>query len=194
LRCKLEAKMRVETLVPGFVARRVPERPEWVAENQRDPRTAARVYGTFALAFSTLFCALWAIGSFNPATLLFVPLVVANAYSWTWLIWRLHVPPEGPVSRRRALTAGFAIGTCSWLTVGFLISGALTGFSLLTGTDFATMEPLGAVLALGVLITVAGFVLTLGVPTVASVGLALWTLDYEERSGREQRKSNYDFD
>lgn len=186
--------MRVENCVPGFVARRVPERPEWVASSPRDPRTAAEVYGTFAFAFSTLFCALWAIGVFNPATLLFVPLVVANAYSWTWLLWRLRVPSEGTVSRRRALTTGLAIGTCSWLTVGFLVSGALTVFQLLTGTGFATSEPLGAIFALGVLFTVAGFVLTLGVPTVASVGLALWTLDYEERSGREKRESNYDFD
>lgn len=69
--------VRVENLVPGFVATRVPERPEWTEANQRDPRTAAEVYGKFALAFSTLFFLVLAFG--NPVALLYVPLVVANA-------------------------------------------------------------------------------------------------------------------
>lgn len=185
--------VRVEDCVPGFVERRVPDRPAWVESNQRDPRTAAQVYGAFALAFSTLFFALFAVGTFHPAPLLFVPLVVANATGWTWLLWWFRIPAEGVVSRRRALTTGLAIGTGSWLTVGPLMAAGTTGVSLLTGTEFQTMEPVGAVLALGTLFSVAGFVLTLGIPTVASVGIAFWTLDYEERSGREKRGTNYDF-
>jgi hypothetical protein len=189
--------VRVEDLVPGFVERRVPDRPEWVASNQRDPWTAAEVYARFALAFSTLFfavCALLtAFGVFNAWVLLFVPLVVANAYAWTWLLWRLRIPEAGTLSRRRALTTGLAVGTCSWLTVGFVMSSALSVFQYFRGTPLATMEQLWAAFGLGVLFTVAGFVLTLGIPTIASVGLALWTLDYEERSGREKQTSEYQF-
>lgn len=186
--------VRVEDLLPGFVERRVPDRPEWVEANQRDPRTAAEVYAKFALAFSTLFFALFAIGTVHPAPIAFVPLVVANATAWTWLLWCARIPDEGVVSRRRALTIGLAIGTGSWLTVGPLLAAGTVGASVLTGTEFQTTDPLGAVLGLGTLYSVAGFVLTLGIPTIASVGLALWTLDYEERSGREKRESNYQFE
>lgn len=185
--------VRVENLVPGFVATRVPERPPWVESTQRDPRTAAEVYGTFALAFSTLFFALFAVGTVHLAPLAFVPVVVANATTWAWVLWWVRIPDEGVVSRRRALTTGLAIGTGSWLTVGPLMAAGTVGVSLLTGPALLTIDPVGAVLGLGTLYSVAGFVLTLGIPTIASVGLALWTLDYEERRGREKRKTNYDF-
>lgn len=185
--------MRVENLLPGVVARRVPERPGWVAANQRDPRVAARVYGTFALGFSTLCFGVGALAAFDAAVLLFVPIVVANAAAWTWLVWALLVPATGVVSRRRTLGVGLAIGTLSWLTVGPLMLAGTTAYALLTGTQFQTLDPVAAVLALGLLYSFAGFVVTLGIPTVASVGLALWTLDYEERSGREKRESDYEF-
>ncbi|WP_323676758.1 hypothetical protein [Halorubellus sp. PRR65] len=186
--------VRVENLLPGLVERRVPERPEWVASNQRDPRTAAEVYGTFALAFSTLFFVLFAVGLFNAAVLLFIPLVTANAYGWTWVLWQVRIPEEEEaVSRRRALTTGLAVGTCSWLTVGPLMIAVTVGYGLLTGNEFQTIHPLATVLGIGLFSSVVGFVLTLGVPTIASIGLALWTLDYEERSGREKRKANFDF-
>lgn len=185
--------VRVEDLLPGFVERRVPDRPEWVAANQRDPRTAAEVYGKFALAFSTLYFGLFAVGLFTPLALLFVPLVVANAVAWTWLVWTFRVPSEGTVSRRRALTTGLAIGSLSWLTMGPLMMASLAVPQLLTkgGVDVsgALLEPV----VMGLYISVAGLVTTLGIPTAASVGLALWTLDYEERSGREKRESNYQF-
>jgi hypothetical protein len=186
--------MRVEALVPGFVERRVPERPEWVESNQRDPRTAAEVYGGFALVFSTLFFALFAVGLFNAAVLLFVPLVVANATGWTWLVWRFRIPEDGTVSRRRALTTGLTIGTCSWLTVGPLMIATIVGYGALAGNGFRTVEPVAAILALGTFVSVAGFVFTLGIPTIASVGLAVWTLDYDERGGREKRNATFDFE
>lgn len=186
--------VRVENLLPGFVGRRVPERPEWVASSPRDPRTAAEVYGKFALAFSTLYFALLSVGLWNPIGLLFVPVVVGNAVAWTWAVWALRVPGEGTVSRRRALTTGLAIGSCSWLTVGPLVMAAMTVPQLLTkgGVDVSgsLLEPM----VLGIYVSAAGLITTLGIPTIASVGLALWTLDYEERSGREKRKSSYDFE
>ncbi|WP_227130705.1 hypothetical protein [Halorubellus salinus] len=186
--------VRVEDLVPGFVERRVPERPEWVAENQRDPRTAAEVYGTFALAFSTLYFALFAVGIWTPIILLFVPLVVVNAVAWTWVLWHLRISKDGVVPRRRALTTGLAIGAGSWLTVGPLLIAGTTVPKLLKdgGVDVSgqLLEPL----AFGLYVSVAGIVTTAGIPTIASVALALWTLNCEERSGREKRRSNYDFE
>jgi len=185
--------VRVEALVPGFLERRIPERPAWVADDQRDPRTAAEVYGKFALAFSTLYFALFAVGIWNPIILLFVPLVVANAVAWTWVLWHLRIPEDGVVPRRRALTTGLAIGTCSWLTVGPLLIVGTTVPILLQDGSVDVSGQLLEPLAFGMYASAAGFVTTAGVPTIASVGLALWTLDYEERNGREKRESDYEF-
>ncbi|MFC6955166.1 hypothetical protein [Halorubellus litoreus] len=183
--------VRIEDLVPGFVARRVPRRPEWVEENQRDPRTAARVYGYFAFGFSTLFFLVFAVG--NPLALAYVPLVVANAVGWTWLLWSLRIPGDGEVSRRTTLTTGLAIGTFSWLTVGPLISTAGLAARVLGGESLALGNALGMTLGMGLFFSIWGFVFTLGIPTVASLGLALWMLDDEERGDLERRKSDYQF-
>ncbi|MFC6955165.1 hypothetical protein [Halorubellus litoreus] len=183
--------MGVEDLLTGFVERRLPERPEWVAANPRTPRVAARVYGTFAFAFSTLFFAIAAFVVVHPGTLVFVPVVVANAVAWTWVLWHAFVPDSGALSRRRTVAVGTAIGTLSWLTVGPLVFATQTGYSALTGA--ARAPTLSNVLAGGTVYSIGGFVATLGIPTVASVALALWTLDHEEQSGREKRESTYQF-
>jgi hypothetical protein len=186
--------VRVEDLVPGFVATRVPERPEWVEANQRDPRTAAEVYGTFALAFSTLVVGAPALLFAEPIGLLWVPLVVVNAAAWTWALWRLRIPNAGPVSRRNAFWTGLGIGTLSWLTVGPLLSIGYTVSSYLADGTVPSLNMVWDGVAYGVYYTIGGFVLTLGIPTIASVAMAFWLLDYEERSGREKRESNYQFE
>lgn len=185
--------VRVEDCVPGFVERRVPDRPAWVESNQRDPRTAAQVYGAFALAFSTLFIGPPALLVSEPAALLWVPLVVANASAWTWAFWGRYIPDAGGVSRRRTFWTGLGIGTCSWLTVGPLLSIGYTVYVYVGDGSFASLNALWDAVAYGAYYSIGGFVFTLGIPTIASVGLALWTLDYEERSGREKRETNYDF-
>jgi len=103
---------------------------------------------------------------------------------------------DGTVSRRRALTTGLGIGTLSWLTVGPLMRTGVAAYRLLTGGSVgtATMDAFGATVGLGLFFSLWGFMFTLGVPTIASVGMAFWLLDYEERSGREKRESNYQFE
>jgi hypothetical protein len=192
-RCDLLGEMRVEDPVPGFVERRVPGRPDWVARHQRDPRTAARVYGAFALVFSTLFIGLPALLFSEPAALLWVPLVVANASAWTWALWRRYIPEAGSVSRQGAFWTGFGIGTLSWLTVGPLLSVGYTVYSYVRDESLPSLNALWDGVAYGVYYSIGAFVFTLGIPTIASVALAVWMLDYEERGGREKREASFDF-
>ncbi|MFC6955164.1 hypothetical protein [Halorubellus litoreus] len=186
--------MRVENLVPGFVARRVPDRPEWVASNARDPRTAARVYGAFAFVFTALLVGIPALVMMEPIGVLWVMLVVVNAAAWAWALWWVRIPDAGAVSRRNALWTGLGIGSLSWLTVGPLLSIGYTVGTYLGEGTIPTLNIIWNGVAYGVYYTIGGYVLTLGIPTVASVALALWTLDYEDRSGRERRESNYDLE
>lgn len=185
--------MRVEDLVPNVVARRVPERPAWVAATARDPRTAARVYGAFALAFSGLVVGLPVLLLGEPIGVLWVPLIVANAATWAWLCWRLRVSADGIVSRENVFWTGLGVGTLSWLTVGPLLS---ISYTVSTYVSDGTIPPVDAVwdgVAYGVYYTIGGYVLTLGIPTMASVALAYWLLDYEERGDREKRESASQF-
>ncbi|NHN40193.1 hypothetical protein G9C85_00900 [Halorubellus sp. JP-L1] len=185
--------MRIEDQLPGFVERRIPDRPDWVADSPRDPRTAAKVYGAFALAFSTLFIGLPALLVSEPAASLWVPLVVANAGAWTWALWRWRIPDAGPVSRRNAFWTGLGIGTLSWLTLGPLLSMGYTAYVYVSDGSFVPLNALWDAVAYGVYYSIGGFVVTLGIPTVASVALALWMIDYETHRGREKREANYDF-
>lgn len=90
---------------------------------------------------------------------------VANAYAVTWIVWHRLVPRDA-WSFARGVGTGLAIGVVAHATIGF--AWALVAFA----SDGWSASPLDA-LGVGVAYSLYSVPMTLGIPIVLSVGVAL---------------------
>lgn len=170
----------------------------YLGQHARDSHTAGLVIASGALVFNLVWLftppAIRWYSPPGPTTtgLLFFVVATLNAYVATRIVWWAFVPTDRSFSRRRAAAVGLGLAPVSMFTLSALglprlllledvISGSpATGFPTSLG-EFLTF-PL-TLLYLGLLGTVYGFYLTLGIPLLITTAGALALAHLENQYG-----------